>query len=146
MSDVTKILQTGGDAAGDVSQYPTPVTIVDADGNPVELGGGSTPAAPADGSVTTAKIAAGAVTPAKLASYDGGTGHGKVPMVKSDGTGFDFVDLPVVPAAPGAATTAAAGLVKQAAFVADPAGDTVSKAEYIALRNALVAAGAMASK
>lgn len=143
MSDVTKILQTGGDAAADVSQYPTPVTIVDADGNPVELGGGSTPAAPADGSVTAAKIASGAVTPAKLASYDGNTGHGKVPQVKADGTGFDFVALP---AAPGAATAAAAGLVKQAAFVADPAGDTVTKAEFTALRDALVASGAMAAK
>lgn len=45
-------------------------------------GGGSS--APADGSLT----------PVKLAGYDGNTGHGKVPKVKGDGTGFDFVDLP----------------------------------------------------
>ena len=30
--------------------------------------------------------------------------------------------------------------------MADPAGDTVTKAEFIALRDALVASGAMAAK
>ena len=43
------------------------------------------------------------------------------------------------------ATKGKAGLVKQAAHVADPAGDTPTKAEFILLRNALVAAGMMAS-
>ena len=43
------------------------------------------------------------------------------------------------------ATTAKAGLVKQAAHVNDPAGETPTKAEFIALRNALVTAGLMAS-
>lgn len=38
----------------------------------------------------------GIVTPAKLASYDSNTDHAKIPRVKSDGTGFDFVDLPNV--------------------------------------------------
>lgn len=43
------------------------------------------------------------------------------------------------------ATKEKAGLVKQAAHVNDPAGETPTKAEFIALRNALVAAGQMAS-
>lgn len=43
------------------------------------------------------------------------------------------------------ATKAKAGLVKQAAHVSDPAGETPTKAEFIALRNALVTAGQMAS-
>lgn len=43
------------------------------------------------------------------------------------------------------ATKEKAGLVKQAAHVNDPAGETPTKAEFIALRNALVTAGLMAS-
>ena len=43
------------------------------------------------------------------------------------------------------ATKEKAGLVKQAAHVTDPVGETPTKAEFIALRNALVAAGQMAS-
>lgn len=46
---------------------------------------------------------------------------------------------------PTAATTSVTGLVKQAAHVADPAGEAPTKAEFIALRDALVAAGQMAS-
>ena len=46
---------------------------------------------------------------------------------------------------PTAATTSMAGLVKQATHVADPAGEAPTKAEFIALRDALVAAGQMAS-
>ena len=43
------------------------------------------------------------------------------------------------------ATKEKAGLVKQAAHVADPVGETPTKAEFIALRNALITAGQMAS-
>lgn len=43
------------------------------------------------------------------------------------------------------ATKEKAGLVKQAAHVNDPAGETPTKEEFIALRNALVTAGQMAS-
>ena len=43
------------------------------------------------------------------------------------------------------ATKQAVGGVKQAAFVADPVGETPTKAEFVALRDALVASGAMAS-
>ena len=71
----------------------------------------------ADNSVTTAKLANKAVTAAKIADN----------------------------VLPTNATTAKAGLVKQAAHVNDPAGETPTKAEFIALRNALVTAGLMAS-
>lgn len=71
----------------------------------------------ADGSVTTAKLADSAVTAAKIAS-------GVLPTN---------------------ATKAKAGLVKQAAHVNNPAGDSPTKAEFIALRDALVTAGLMAS-
>lgn len=74
-------------------------------------------AEPADGAVTTVKIADGAVTAAKLAS-------GVIPST---------------------ATTETAGLVKQAAHVADPVGETPTKTEFIALRDALVTAGVMAA-
>lgn len=43
------------------------------------------------------------------------------------------------------ATKGKAGLVNQAAYVNDPAGDTPTKAEFVALRDALVTAGQMAS-
>lgn len=75
------------------------------------------PASLADGSVTTAKLADNAVTAGKIAS-------GVLPTN---------------------ATKANAGLVKQAEYVADPAGETPTKDEFIALRNALVRAGQMAS-
>lgn len=75
------------------------------------------PTSLADGSVTTAKLANNAVTASKIASG-------------------------VLPAN---ATKEKAGLVKQAAHVNDPVGVTPTKAEFIALRDALVTAGQMAS-
>lgn len=75
------------------------------------------PTSLADGSVTTAKLANNAVTATKIAS-------GVLPTN---------------------ATKEKAGLVKQATHVSDPAGETPTKDEFIALRNALVAAGQMAS-
>ena len=50
-----------------------------------------------------------------------------------------------LPAAPGNATTATAGLVRQAAAVADAAGETPTKAEFNALLAALRAAGIVAN-
>lgn len=75
------------------------------------------PTALADGSVTTAKLANNAVTVDKIA-------NGVLPTN---------------------ATKAKAGLVKQAAYVSGPAGDTPTKDEFIALRTALINAGQMAS-
>lgn len=75
------------------------------------------PTPPADGSITGTDLANSTVTAAKIA-------NGVLPTN---------------------ATKEKAGLVKQAAHVKDPAGDTPTKAEFIALRDALVAAGQMAS-
>lgn len=46
---------------------------------------------------------------------------------------------------PTTATTSKAGTVKQCALVADPAGETVTKQEFIALLTALKNAGIMAN-
>lgn len=108
------------------------LAVFDASGNPV-----TPPTSLADGSVTTAKLADNAVTSAKI--QDGSI------------TGTDLANNTVTAGKiasgvlPTNATKEKAGLVKQAAHVNDPAGETPTKAEFIALRNALVAAGQMAS-
>jgi hypothetical protein len=108
------------------------LAVFDASGNPVDP-----PTSLADGSVTTAKLADNAVTSVKI--QDGSI------------TGADLANNTVTAGKiasgvlPTNATKEKAGLVKQAAHVADPAGETPTKAEFIALRNALVAAGQMAS-
>lgn len=108
------------------------LAVFDASGNPV-----NPPTSLADGSVTTAKLADNAVTSVKI--QDGSI------------TGSDLANDTVTAGKiasgvlPTNATKEKAGLVKQAAHVNDPAGETPTKAEFIALRNALVAAGQMAS-
>lgn len=108
------------------------LAVFDASGNPVDP-----PTSLADGSVTTAKLAANAVTSAKI--QDGSI------------TGIDLANNTVTATKiasgvlPTNATKEKAGLVKQAAHVNDPVGETPTKAEFIALRDALIAAGQMAS-
>lgn len=108
------------------------LAVFDASGNPVDP-----PTSLADGSVTTAKLADNAVTSVKI--KDGSI------------TGSDLANNTVTAGKiasgvlPANATKEKAGLVKQAAHVNDPAGETPTKTEFIALRNALVAAGQMAS-
>lgn len=108
------------------------LAVFDVSGNPADP-----PTSLADGSVTTAKLADNAVTSSKIA--DGSI------------TGTDLANNTVTATKiasgvlPTNATKEKAGLVKQAAHVADPVGETPTKAEFIALRDALVAAGQMAS-
>lgn len=108
------------------------LAVFDASGNPADP-----PTSLADGSVTNAKLANNAVNSGKI--QDGGI------------LGIDLANNTVTAnkiasgVLPTNATKEKAGLVKQAAHVADPVGETPTKAEFIALRNALVAAGQMAS-
>ena len=128
------------------------IVYVDDERNPQEppaSGGGS--AEITDGAVTTTKIADGAVTSAKLAPGVIPTGPGKAStsadglMSKEDKSKLDGVAANANAYVLPAATTSALGGVKQVAHVADPAGDTPTKAEYIALRDTLVASGIMSA-
>lgn len=149
------VYATLGNADRDESQEAIDLNIVDSSGRHVDLGGGQ--AEPGDGSITAAKLAASAVetekikdaavTEAKIADAavtgekiaDGAVTDDKI------AAGTINADRLAPGVIPTAATTSVTGLVKQAAHVADPAGEAPTKAEFIALRDALVAAGQMAS-
>ena len=140
-----------------VSKVPDGATVVDliyvdderAPQDPPASGGGS--AEISDGSVTTAKLAAKAVTKEKIADGVIPTVPGKATsstdglMSKEDKAKLEGVANNANNYTLPAATTGALGGVKQVAHVADPAAETPTKAEYIALRDALVTAGIMAS-
>lgn len=108
------------------------LAVFDASGNPVDP-----PTALADLSVTNAKLANNAVNSGKI--QDGGILG--IDLAKNTVTA-DKIAIGVLPTN---ATKEKAGLVKQAAHVADPAGETPTKDDFIKLRNALIAAGQMAS-
>lgn len=108
------------------------LAVFDSSGNPVDPS-----TSLANGSVTSEKLADNSVTSVKI--QDGSI------------TGSDLANNAVTAAKiasgvlPANATKEKAGLVKQAAYVNDPVDETPTKAEFIALRDALVAAGIMAS-
>ena len=122
-----------------------------------------------DGSITADKLASKAVTADKIAdgviptvdTISGATDTGKNLMKAASagaaraaigagtsdfsGSYNDLSDKPSIPSAytlP-AASASALGGVKQVDYVADPAGETPTKAEFISLRDAMVASGVM---
>lgn len=108
------------------------LAVFDASGNPIDP-----PTSLADGGVTTAKLADNAVTSAKI--QDGSITSADL---ANKAVTTDKIADNVLPTN---ATKEKAGLVKQAAHVSDPMGKIPTTAEFIKLRNALVAAGQMAS-
>lgn len=137
-SDVTYLQQVN-----DTADVPQPTQIrkaqfVDADGNPTTITGGDAPT----------MIPQGALVPGAGIDLARDQDSGVITAsVKAKGVTAGMLADGVIPAPyilPAAGS--ALGGVKRAAYVADPAGDTVTKAEFIALRDALVASGAMAAK
>lgn len=116
----------------DPAQEVVDVVLLDGSGNPVPP-----PSFFPRGSVTAEKLADNVGTSRKI--QDGSI------------TGSDLADNTVTAGKiasgvlPTNATKEKAGLVKQAAHVNAPAGETPTRAEFIALCNALIAAGQMAS-
>lgn len=139
-SDITYLQQVN-----DPADHPQPTQIrraqfVDASGNPIT--------GPAGGSDAPTTIPQGALVPGAGIDLARDNDSGVITAsIKDKGVTAGMLADGVIPAPyvlPAAGS--ALGGVKRAAYIADPAGDTVTKAEFIALRDALVASGAMAAK
>lgn len=127
MASDTTYIQTVNDPA-DIPQRTQirRTQFVDTDGNPIAgpTGGGDAPVLPP----------AGSLTPAMLNGYDAGTGHGRIPQVKADGTGFDLIDPATLKGQKGDPGTAGAPGAKGAdgksvnaiALTADATGKTTA--------------------
>lgn len=96
---------------------------------------------PEDGASVTIDASLTKTGQAADAKATGDALNGKAPVTHTH-TASQITDLP---AAPGNATTATAGLVKQAANVAAAAGESPTKAEFDGLLTALKNAGIMAA-
>lgn len=96
---------------------------------------------PEDGASVTIDASLTKTGQAADAKATGDALNGKAPATHTH-TASQITDLP---AAPGNATTATAGLVKQAEAVAAAAGDSPTKAEFDGLLTALKSAGIMAA-
>lgn len=123
----------------DPPQEPVEAVFVDADGNPIDITGG--------GGDAPTTIPQGALVPGAGINLVRGENGAITVDIEDKGVTAGMLADGVIPAPyvlPAAGTDL--GGVKRAAYVADPAGDTVTKAEFIALRDALVAAGVMAPK
>lgn len=144
MSDATKILQTGVGDTGDGSTYPTPVIIVDADGNPVDVGAGQAVEAP------TADTLAGATATGRavLKATDAAAARKAIGAGVSSFSGSynDLTNKPTIPTVPAAPTWATiSGKPAAAAAIADVATDgTVTPAAFNALLAACRAFGIIA--
>ncbi|MBW3093109.1 hypothetical protein KIH79_09285 [Bifidobacterium sp. 82T10] len=124
MSQAVEFHHLTSGVTNDAHQAVIETQFLDADGNPVDLGGGS--AVPANGSLT----------PAMLAGYDAGTGHGRIPQVKADGSGFDLIDPATLKGAkgdPGPTGPAGAAGARGATGPAGPAGAAGKSVTAIAL-------------
>lgn len=143
MTDVTKTLQTGGDA-GDGSTYPTPVVIVDADGNPVDVGAGQAVEAP------TADTLSGATATGRsiMKATDAATARKAIGAGTSSFSGSynDLTNKPTIPTVPAAPTwSTISGKPAPAAAIADLTADaTVTPATINAILAALRSFGALA--
>ncbi|PLS30097.1 phosphoenolpyruvate synthase [Bifidobacterium margollesii] len=99
-----------------------PVALYNPDGTPF-AGGSDAPAAPA----------AGSLTPAMLNGYDASTGHGRIPQVRADGTGFDLIDPATLKGQKGDKGDPGAAGAKGATGATGPAGPAGKSVTAIAL-------------
>lgn len=152
------IVQPSGKKKHKAAPMDVPARLWNPDGTPFAAGS-SDPSTPAEGSITNAMLAGG-ITADKLAkgviptvpaaptadTLSGATATGRAVLKAADASAARTAIGAGVPYTLPAASTTVLGGVKQAAFVADPAGDAPTKAEFVALRDAMVNAGLMVPK